>query len=257
MTYCPQYATITQKEVNILIEKQAPRSVWAILWTLNGFMASSVSCFPSIKTIRETLNNHLSISTIEKGLKWLVDNLIIQRNNKYSKNRFINLIRILVYGSDEDKRKEPVPDDKQATRKPSTDVIRKRSTVEKKYIKEQNPSLYSPLKGEREKQQNSTIKETNRTKIVNKIKRAEKRIRGLQNLLTNTESPEDNQSLLEKETNSILNYCVAVYQLGQDPKISEDEKRLLIERCKNDSTFCQRVKEHRKIYSRIKSNISV
>ena len=96
--YQPKYATITIVEINHLMNRNAPKNALPILLVMNAYCMDGHSCFPTITTIRNLLNNTLSVRSIQKAIKWLVENLVIERNSRTSKKRFVNLLRKMVYG---------------------------------------------------------------------------------------------------------------------------------------------------------------
>lgn len=94
MSYQPAHTLITRIEVQSLGELKAPASVYQVVLALNSFaMNLKESCFPALTTIRSWLGESLSLRSIERAIKWLVDNDIIVRNHKRSKNRFVLKLR--------------------------------------------------------------------------------------------------------------------------------------------------------------------
>jgi hypothetical protein len=85
----PSYALINHEELTRLISAGANRSAITTYLCLvahdykrDGFV------FPSIKRIHKWLGESISVSSIEKALKWLADNKIIVRGSRRSTKRF-------------------------------------------------------------------------------------------------------------------------------------------------------------------------
>ena len=224
-SYSPTYATITSKEWNLLAKNKAPRSVWAVLVVLNSFAQDTCSCFPSVATIQRCLENSLSQSTIGKALKWLCDYKIIKRNHRQSKQRFINLVRKMVYG---DSEKPRPPAAEKVTRQTSVSTTRQTLETEKNHrIKPSNPSL-SPQTGEKA---NRPKKKKGRT-LKQRIYRAEKRLQGLRNAWNNREHLHEDKEPLLDECRALINNSLALISFGGDLYFSNEEKLLIMEGAK-------------------------
>ena len=85
----PSYAFINHEEINKLLTLGANKSAITTYLCLvahdykrDGFV------FPSVKRIYDWLGQSISISSIEKALKWLTDNKIIIRGHRRSQKRF-------------------------------------------------------------------------------------------------------------------------------------------------------------------------
>lgn len=219
-SYSPTYATITSKEWNLLAKNKAPRSVWAVLVVLNSFAQDTCSCFPSVATIERCLENSISQSTIGKALKWLCDYKIIKRNHRQSKQRFINLVRRMVYGGSE---KPPPPADEKVTRQTSVSATRQTSVIEENQRTEpSNPSL-SPQFGE---QANRPKKKKGRT-ITQRIQKAEKRLQGLRNLWNNREHLHVPERPLLDDCRALINNSLTVLSFGGSISFSNEEEYMI------------------------------
>ena len=196
--YTPKYATITLVEINHLMQRNAPKNALPVLLVLNAFCMDGHTCFPSIRTIRKHLNNYLSVRTIQKVLKWLVDNLVIERNSKHSKKRWVNLLRKMVYGEGESS------EDVQTVRKDAS----KSFAIREEPIREHLTSV-SLLKQGDGKQ---TPKKSR--SIHQKLSSAKRRVQRYTNLLNNREEPVQAKHG-DGETRSVLSYWMACYKLGQ------------------------------------------
>ena len=153
------------------------------------------SCFPSIGTIKELLNNALSIRTIQKSIKWLVDNFVIERNSKHSKNRFVNLLRKLIYGNENEQSGRLETND--------LDTIREQP--------EQNISnpCKSPCKGDNENRKSKRKKRT----IEGRLLSARKRVQKYANILSTRQSPETEDKSIDNARSNI-SYWIATLRLG-------------------------------------------
>ena len=230
-TYAPRYATITMTEINYLMERNAPKNALPILLVLNSYSQDGFSCFPSIRTIAKQLNNLVSIRTVQKVIKWLVDNLVIERNSCRSKKRFVNLLRKMVYGTSKSE---------QSGRKKANDL----DTIKNQPNKNHITSVVS-LKGDKQKQKKKRT-------IIQKLQSAQKRVNRYTNLLNNREQPPTEQSKQTEEIKSLLSYWMATTKLGK-PNLTatEDELRQLRELYEND----EETREMLEFYDEIKSYI--
>lgn len=218
--YTAKYATITLVEINHLMERNAPKNALPVLLVLNAFCMDGFSCFPSIGTIRKHLNNALSVRTIQKTLKWLVDNLVIERGARSSKKRWVNLLRKMVYG-------EPARDENvQIVRKDASKSFAIREQSEKNDL-----TSVCLLKQGDEKD----IPKKSRS-IKQKLRSAKRRVQRYTNLLNNREEPIQH-NFLDGETRSILSYWMACYKLGQPDFDGTDEQlRDIVQLYDNDET---------------------
>ena len=201
-TYQPTYATITIDEINYLLEKDAPKQAITILLALNAYCMDGFSCFPSLRTISQLLKNRLSMKTIQRALKWLADNFVIQRNHKQSRKRFVNLIRKMVYG--EKQRDTGCPTT-------GTQNVPIKEPTEKKQL----PSI-SPYKGRQQ-----TNKK--RKSIEQRLNSAKKRVQRYTNLLQERIPP----TPANKETDnlrSLLSYQIAMRQMKAEPEPMTQEQ---------------------------------
>lgn len=204
MTYSPKYATITMEETRILTRNKAPRSVWSVLYVLNSYAQDGFSCFPSLNTIKTQLEDVFTIRTIERALKWLVDHNVIIRQAKNSIHRFVNKVRQMVYGKVEE-IEEPGTStqegEKESTRQPMSCTRRQTMSLKENHIKEQNPPLYSPLEGGKKTETKKERKKENRKGIIHQLKRAERKVQSIKNVLNNI-MPDNNQPI--DQTQSLI-----------------------------------------------------
>ena len=209
--YAPRYATITIHEINYLMERKAPKNALPVLLVLNAYCMDGHSCFPSIATIKELLNNTLSVRTIQKVLKWLVDNLVIERNSRRSKNRWINLLRKMVYGTKDQNVSED--NNEQNGRFETSKSFAIREEPEQKDLT--SVSLLKQGDEKHKPKKSRTVRE--------KLNSAKRRVQRYTNILNNREEPinrhDDND-----ETRSILSYWMACYKLGQPYFDGTDEQ---------------------------------
>lgn len=85
----PSYALINTEEVTRLLQAGANRSAITTYLCLIAHDYKRDGCvFPSVKRIYQWLGETISISSIEKALKWLADQKIIVRNHRRSTKRF-------------------------------------------------------------------------------------------------------------------------------------------------------------------------
>ena len=167
------------------------------------------SCFPSIGTIRRLLNNTLSIRTIQKAIKWMVDNLVIERNNRRSKNRFVNLLRKIVYGKEGENSERFGRSDAN-----DLDTIRE----------EDNKNILTPCISPEKGKENTQRKRKGKGKIESRLIAAKKRVQRYTNLLNNREMP-DEACQKDDETRSIITYWIACSQFGH-PKFDGSQEEL-------------------------------
>lgn len=207
--YTPKYATITMVEINHLLTRNAPKNALPILLVINAYCMDGHSCFPSIGTIRRLLNNTLSIRTIQKAIKWMVDNLVIERNNRRSKNRFVNLLRKIVYGKEGE-------NSERFGRSDTNDL----DTIREEDNKNILTPCISPEKGKEYTQRKRNVK----GKIEGRLIAAKKRVQRYTNLLNNRELP-DEACKKEDETRSIITYWIACSQFGH-PKFDGSQEEL-------------------------------
>ena len=215
--YAPKYATITLVEINHLMERNAPKNALPVLLVLNAFCMDGFSCFPSITTIRKHLNYSLSVRTVQKVLKWLADNLVIERNNKKSKSRWVNLLRKMVYGQSGEKDIQaglrPKSEDVQIVRKDASKSFAIREESEKNILT--SVCLLKQGDGKQTPKKSRSIQQ--------KLSSAKRRVQRYTNLLNNREEPvqADNG---DGETRSVLSYWMACYKLGQPIFDGSDEQ---------------------------------
>lgn len=236
-SYSPTYATITSKEWNLLAKNKAPRSVWAVLVVLNSFAQDTCSCFPSVATIERCLENSISQSTIGKALRWLCDYKIIKRNHRQSKQRFINLVRKMVYGGSE---KPPPPADEKVTRQTLESTTRHTmETEENQRTEPSNPSL-SPQTGEKV---NTSKKKKGRT-IKQRIQKAEKRLQGLRNLWDNREHLHTPERSLLDDCRALINNSLTVLSFGGTITFSNEEEWMIRQGMEKHSDLREFIQGH-------------
>ena len=89
------FAIIDSRDISELGKLKASGCVWAIYTALQTFArGTKASCFPSIKTISDTIGGAYSEAGIFKALKWLEDKKFIKRNERKSKQRFVMLRKL-------------------------------------------------------------------------------------------------------------------------------------------------------------------
>ena len=89
------FAVITRKEIGDLATLRASACCWATYTSLLHYARAKVSCFPSLETIRKMLGNAYDIRSIQRAIKFLIDNGFVKRNERTSKQRFALLKRII------------------------------------------------------------------------------------------------------------------------------------------------------------------
>ena len=82
---------ITIDELQTLTRLNAPARAIECLIALRSFAWDGRSCYPSLKKLAERMGlvNRSYKQTVSKALKWLEDNLLIERHSRTSKERFI------------------------------------------------------------------------------------------------------------------------------------------------------------------------
>ena len=207
--YQPKYATITIVEINHLMSRNAPKNALPILLVMNAYCMDGHSCFPSITTIRNLLNNTLSVRSIQKAIKWLVENLVIERNARTSKKRFVNLLRKMVYGIEGEASER--------FGRLETNDLDSITEVTQKNIS--TPLSISP-QGEKP---NKTTKSLE-VKIKSRLNSAKRRVQRYTNILNNRESS-DGGCKRTDEIRASITCWIACSQFGQ-PNFDGSQKEL-------------------------------
>jgi hypothetical protein len=209
--YKPKYATITMVEINHLMSRNAPKNALPILLVLNAYAQDGHSCFPSIRTIGRLLNNALSVRSIQKAIKWLVENLVIERNARTSKKRFVNLLRKMVYGIEGEVSER-------FGRSETNDLDPIREPPEKNI----SPLYISPEKGKVNKRTHHLPNLEG--KIKSRLNSAKRRVQRYTNILNNRESS-DGGCKRTDEIRASITCWIACSQFGQ-PNFDGSQKEL-------------------------------
>jgi len=221
MNYQPAHTLITRIEVQRLGELKAPASVYQVVLALNSFaMNLKESCFPSLGTIRSWLGDSLSMRSIERAIKWLVDNGIIVRNHKRSKNRFVLKLRAaakkVLFGE---------PDNSVVTETISPD----KAGVGKRK-KQERDNFYIPR-----------ISEAQSQRPQKSGWFAKKRSRNAKGGLWGIgKQREDDRSQIERESDQ----AVAFYAANENWKPSQEEIQAILQRIGSDEEWFDWLKAH-------------
>ena len=207
--YQPKYATITMVEINHLMTRNAPKNALPILLVMNAYCMDGHSCFPSIRTIGRLLNNTLSVRSIQKAIKWLVENLVIERNSRTSKKRFINLLRKMVYGIEGE----------------NSERFGRSETNDLDSIREESKeNISTPLSVSPQGEKANRTSKSLDVKIKNRLNSAKRRVQRYTNILNNRESA-DGGCKRTDEIRASITCWIACSQFGQ-PNFDGSQKEL-------------------------------